>query len=226
MTSIKLISWNVNGIRAVFKKGLLDFINSESPDVLCLQETKISTDLVGDFSFENYPYVYWNCAEKKGYSSTAILSKTEPLSIRKGLGIEKHDKEGRVITAEFADYFLVTVYTPNSQNHDENKRPRRLDYRTKEWDVDFLAYVKGLEKIKPVVFCGDLSPIRRLIERTRALLTKSGPVSTPSSRPALSTAFATSTPIPPNAIHGGPTVPPRVSVISDGASITFASLKE
>ena len=157
MTSIKLISWNVNGIRAAIKKGLLDFIDSEAPDVLCLQETKISTDLVGDYSFDDYPYVYWNCAEKKGYSSTAILSKTEPLSIRKGLGIEKHDKEGRVITAEFADYFLVTVYTPNSQNHDENKRPRRLDYRTKEWDVDFLAYVKGLEKIKPVVFCGDLN---------------------------------------------------------------------
>jgi exodeoxyribonuclease-3 len=157
MRSIKLISWNVNGIRAALKKGLLDFIDSESPDVLCLQETKISTDLVGDYSFDDYPYVYWNCAEKKGYSSTAILSKTKPLSIRKGLGIEKHDKEGRVITAEFADYFLVTVYTPNSQNHDENKRPRRLDYRTKEWDVDFLAYVKGLEKIKPVVFCGDLN---------------------------------------------------------------------
>jgi exodeoxyribonuclease-3 len=157
MTSIKLISWNVNGIRAALKKGLLDFIDSESPDLLCLQETKISSDLVEDFSFEAYPYVYWNCAEKKGYSSTAILSKTEPLSVRNGLGIEKHDKEGRVITAEFADYFLVTVYTPNSQNHDENKRPRRLDYRTKEWDVDFLAYVKGLEAVKPVVFCGDLN---------------------------------------------------------------------
>ena len=157
MTPIKLISWNVNGIRAALKKGLLDFIDSESPDVLCLQETKISTDLVEDFSFEAYPYVYWNCAEKKGYSSTAILSKTKPLSIRNGLGIEKHDKEGRVITAEFTDYFLVTVYTPNSQNHDENKRPRRLDYRTKEWDVDFLAYVKSLEAIKPVIFCGDLN---------------------------------------------------------------------
>ena len=162
------------------------------------------------------------------------MSKTEPLSIRKGLGIEKHDKEGRVITAEFADYFLVTVYTPNSQNHDENKRPRRLDYRTKEWDVDFLAYVKGLEKIKPVVFCGDLNVAHteidlanpKQIERTLALLTKSDPVSTQSSRLALSTAFATSTPIPPNAILGGPTVPQRVNVISGGASITFASLKE
>ena len=164
MTPIKLISWNVNGIRAALKKGLLDFIDSESPDVLCLQETKISTDLVEDFSFEAYPYVYWNCAEKKGYSSTAILSITKPLSIRNGLGIEKHDKEGRVITAEFTDYFLVTVYTPNSQNHDENKRPRRLDYRTKEWDVDFLAYVKSLEAVKPVIFCGDLNVAHKEID--------------------------------------------------------------
>ena len=164
MTSIKLISWNVNGIRAALKKGLLDFIDSESPDVLCLQETKISTELVGDYSFEAYPYVYWNCAEKKGYSSTAILSKTKPLSILNGLGIEKHDKEGRVITAEFADYFLVTVYTPNSQNHDENKRPRRLDYRTLEWDVAFLNYISKLETSKPVIFCGDLNVAHQEID--------------------------------------------------------------
>lgn len=157
MANTKLLSWNVNGIRAAIKKGFLDFLETESPDVLCLQETKISEDLVESLSFEGYPYVYWNCAEKKGYSSTAILSKTKPLSVRYDLGIEKHDKEGRVITAEFADYFLVTVYTPNSQNHDENKRPRRLDYRTLEWDVDFLTYVKGLEREKPVIFCGDLN---------------------------------------------------------------------
>ncbi len=152
-----LLSWNVNGLRAVLKKGFDDFLATEQPDVLCLQETKISDDLVEQFAFAGYPYLYWNCAEKKGYSGTAIISQTEPLSVSYGLGIEKHDKEGRVITAEFEDYFLVTVYTPNSQNHDENKRPRRLDYRTQEWDIDFLAYVKGLEATKPVVFCGDLN---------------------------------------------------------------------
>lgn len=152
-----LISWNVNGLRAVIKKGFEDFLQTTAPDVLCLQETKISSDLVENFSFPDYPYCYWNCAEKKGYSGTAILSKAKPISVQYGLGIDKHDTEGRVITAEFADYYLTTVYTPNSQNHDENKRPRRLDYRTTEWDVDFLAFVKELEKTKPVVFCGDLN---------------------------------------------------------------------
>jgi exodeoxyribonuclease-3 len=164
MANMKLLSWNVNGLRAVLKKGFLDFLADENPDVLCLQETKISSDLVAGFQFENYPYTYWNCAEKKGYSGTAILSKTEPLSVSYGLGIEKHDQEGRVITAEFADYFLVTVYTPNSQNHDENRRPRRLDYRTSEWDVDFLAHVKALEASKPVVFCGDLNVAHKEID--------------------------------------------------------------
>lgn len=153
----KLISWNVNGIRAAIKKGFHDFIETSQADIICLQETKISDDLVADFSFDGYPHVFWNCAEKKGYSGTAILSKVAPISVKNGLGIEKHDKEGRVITAEYEDYYLVTVYTPNSQNHDENKRPRRLDYRTMEWDVDFLAYVKELETHKPVVFCGDLN---------------------------------------------------------------------
>jgi exodeoxyribonuclease III len=157
MSPNKLISWNVNGLRAAIKKGFHDFLAAEQADVVCLQETKISDDLVADFSFEAYPYCYWYCAEKKGYSGTAILSKTEPLSVTRGLGIEKHDHEGRVITAEFEDYFLVTVYTPNSQNHDENRRPRRLDYRTAEWDVDFLAYLKNLENSKPVILCGDLN---------------------------------------------------------------------
>ena len=164
MANQKLISWNVNGLRAVLKKGFLDFIDGEQPDVLCLQETKISDDLVEGFTFDDYPHTYWNCAEKKGYSGTAILSKKKPLSVSYGLGIEQHDKEGRVITAEFSDYYLVTVYTPNSQNHDENKRPRRLDYRTGEWDVAFLEYVKGLETSKPVVFCGDLNVAHREID--------------------------------------------------------------
>lgn len=152
-----LLSWNVNGLRAVLKKGFEDFLKRCGADVVCLQETKISEDLTDGFKFVDYPHAYWNCAEKKGYSGTAILSKVEPRSIKTGLGIEKHDREGRVITAEFDDYYLVTVYTPNAQNHDENKRPRRLDYRTLEWDVAFLAYVKELEQDKPVIFCGDLN---------------------------------------------------------------------
>ena len=164
MTTQKLISWNVNGLRAILKKGFESFLEQEQPDVLCLQETKISTDLTDQFTFPNYPYTYWNCAQKKGYSGTALLSKTEPISVRYGLAIEKHDNEGRVITAEFADYFLVTVYTPNSQGHDENKRPKRLDYRTREWDVDFLNYVKSLETEKPVIFCGDLNVAHQEID--------------------------------------------------------------
>lgn len=164
MTPRKLLSWNVNGLRAILKKGFDDFLVDYQPDILCLQETKISKDLVNDFAFNGYPHLYWNCAEKKGYSGTAILSKAEPLNVSYGIGIEKHDSEGRVITAEFGEYFLVTVYTPNSQNHDENKRPRRLDYRTLEWDVDFLAYVKGLETKKPVIFCGDLNVAHQEID--------------------------------------------------------------
>lgn len=164
MNPKQLISWNVNGLRAAIKKGFGSYLADCGADVICLQETKISDDLIENFSFDAFPHTYWNCAEKKGYSGTAILSKTEPLSVQYGLGIAKHDKEGRVLTAEFDDYFLVTVYTPNSQNHDENKRPRRLDYRTQEWDVDFLAFVKHLEELKPVVFCGDLNVAHREID--------------------------------------------------------------
>lgn len=153
----KLLSWNVNGLRAVLTKGFNEFLEHHAPDVLCLQETKISKDLTGKFAFAGYPHAYWNCAEKKGYSGTAILSRSEPISVRYGLGIAKHDREGRVVTAEYPDYYLVTVYTPNSQNHDENKRPRRLDYRTQEWDVDFLEHLKRLDREKPVIFCGDLN---------------------------------------------------------------------
>lgn len=160
----KLISWNVNGLRAALKKGFEGFLSQTQPDVICLQETKLSADLVDGFTFVNYPYVYWNCAAKKGYSGTAILARHAPLSVQMGLGMAKHDAEGRVITAEFEDYFLVTVYTPNAQNHDANKRPRRLDYRTKEWDVDFLAYVESLQIVKPVIFCGDLNVAHREID--------------------------------------------------------------
>ena len=159
-----ILSWNVNGLRAVLKKGFEDFIAEVEHDIICLQETKISEDLIDQFNFESHPYQFWNCAQKKGYSGTAILSKHEPLSVRTGMGIEKHDQEGRVITAEFTDYYLVTVYTPNAQNHDENRRPKRLDYRTLEWDIDFLDFVLELERDKPVIFCGDLNVAHREID--------------------------------------------------------------
>ena len=165
MTKAKsILSWNVNGIRAVLKKGLEAFLAETNHDIVCLQETKISEDLVHGFQFENYPHLIWNCAEKKGYSGTAIFSKQAPLSVKKGIGIEKHDKEGRVISAEFEDFYLVTVYTPNAQGHDENRRPKRLDYRTKEWDVDFLNFILELEKSKPVIFCGDLNVAHKEID--------------------------------------------------------------
>ena len=116
------------------------------------------------FNLKTIPHLIWNCAEKKGYSGTAIFSKQAPLSVKKGIGIEKHDKEGRVISAEFEDFYLVTVYTPNAQGHDENRRPKRLDYRTKEWDVDFLNFILELEKSKPVIFCGDLNVAHKEID--------------------------------------------------------------
>ena len=104
-----LISWNVNGLRAVLKKGFDTFIKEQSPDIICLQETKISSDLIADFNFDGYPFVYWNCAKKKGYSGTAILCKCQPISVQYGMGISKHDAEGRIITAEFNDFYLVNV---------------------------------------------------------------------------------------------------------------------
>ena len=155
---MKLISWNVNGIRAVIKKGFYDFVETYNPDILCIQETKAHPEQV-DLILSDYPYQYWNSAEKKGYSGTAIFSKVEPLSIDYDMGIKKHDLEGRVITAEFKDYFLVTVYTPNSK-----RELLRLDYRQKEWDVDFLKHLKELEKKKPVVFCGDLNVAHKEID--------------------------------------------------------------
>ena len=146
----KIISWNVNGIRAAIKKGFMDFFAQENPDILCLQETKAMAEQVG-LNLPGYK-MWWNSAEKKGYSGTAIFSKIDPISVSYGLGVAKHDKEGRVITLEFAKLYVVTVYTPNSQDD-----LRRLPYRHQEWDVDFLSYIKTLEKTKPVVFCGDLN---------------------------------------------------------------------
>lgn len=146
---MRLISWNVNGLRACVGKGFLDFMTKESPDVMCLQETKLQEGQI-DLDLPGY-FQYWNYAVKKGYSGTALFTKTEPLSVTYGIGIKEHDQEGRVICAEFAEFYLVTVYTPNSQNE-----LARLDYRM-EWEDAFLAYLKNLEKNKPVIVCGDLN---------------------------------------------------------------------
>ena len=144
---MKLISWNVNGIRAAIKKGFVDFIKKENPDILCLQETKAHKEQVDLNS--GYPYEYWHSAEKKGYSGTAIFSKIKPLAVLYGIG--NHEGEGRVITLEYDHFFLVNVYTPNSK-----RGLLRLENR-QEWDKDFFDHLKKLEKDKPVIFTGDLN---------------------------------------------------------------------
>ena len=153
---MRFISWNVNGIRACMEKGFMDFFKEADADIFCLQETKLQE---GQISMElpGY-YQYWNYAEKKGYSGTALFTKTEPLMVTYGMGIEEHDKEGRVITAEYEDYFFVTVYTPNAKED-----LKRLDYRV-QWEADFLAYLKNLEESKPVIFCGDLNVAHKEID--------------------------------------------------------------
>lgn len=153
---MKLISWNVNGIRACLQKGFLDFFNEIDADVFCLQETKLQAGQ-HDLELPGY-HQYWNYAEKKGYSGTAIFTKTEPVSVTYGIGVEQHDHEGRVITAEFEDFYVVTVYVPNSQ-----RELTRLDYRM-EWENAFLDYVKKLSETKPVVFCGDLNVAHQEID--------------------------------------------------------------
>ncbi len=153
---MKLISWNVNGLRAAMGKGFMDFFKEADADIFCLQETKMQAGQL-DLDLPGY-FQYWNYAEKKGYSGTAVFCRQEPLSVKYGMGIDEHDHEGRVITLEFEDFFFVTVYTPNSQ--DELKR---LDYRMK-WEDDFLTYLKGLEKTKPVIYAGDLNVARLEID--------------------------------------------------------------
>lgn len=145
----KLISWNVNGLRAVLQKNFLEYFNEVNADALCLQEIKLQEGQT-DFSPEGY-HCYWNYAEKKGYSGTAIFTKEKPLSVSYDLGIEHHDKEGRVITLEFENYYLVNVYTPNSQTE-----LARLDYRM-TWEDDFRNYLLNLDSKKPVILCGDLN---------------------------------------------------------------------
>jgi exodeoxyribonuclease III len=147
---VKLISWNVNGLRAVLRKNFLDFLSAESPDILCLQETKCSPDQVEQLWPSTYA-TFWNSAEKKGYSGTALFTRKRPLQVLQGIGMPEHDREGRVLTAEFDHFFLVNVYVPNSQ-----RELTRLAYR-QQWDRDFLAYLKNLEKTKPVIWCGDLN---------------------------------------------------------------------
>ena len=153
---MKFISWNVNGLRAVVTKGFADIFKELDADFFCLQETKLQEGQI-DLSFDGYES-YWNYAEKKGYSGTAIFTKHTPLSVSYGIGIEEHDHEGRVITLEYEDFYLVTVYTPNSQDG-----LKRLDYRMK-WEDDFLAYIKSLDEKKPVIYCGDLNVAHQEID--------------------------------------------------------------
>ena len=153
---MKLISWNVNGLRAVMGKNFMEFFNEIDADCFCLQETKLQEGQI-EMDLPGY-HQYWNYADKKGYSGTAIFTKKEPLSVRYGMGVDEHDHEGRVITLEFEDFYLITVYVPNSQDE-----LRRLDYRMK-WEDDFRAYLKKLEKTKPVIFCGDLNVAHKEID--------------------------------------------------------------
>ena len=147
---MKLISWNVNGLRAVLRKSFVDYLAAEDPDILCLQESRCGPDDVEQLWPATYT-TYWNTAAKKGYAGTVIFTKRRPMEITTGVGLAQHDREGRVLTAEFAGFFLVNVYVPNSQ-----RELTRLPYR-QQWDRDFLRYLKKLERRKPVIFCGDLN---------------------------------------------------------------------
>ncbi|MFR8478311.1 MAG: exodeoxyribonuclease III [Anaerovoracaceae bacterium] len=153
---MKMISWNVNGLRAAMGKGFMDFFRQQDADIFCLQETKLQEGQI-QLDMPGY-YQYWNYAEKKGYSGTAVFTKRKPVNVMLGIGIEEHDREGRVITLEFDEFYFITVYTPNSQNE-----LARLPYRM-EWEDDFLAYVKELEKDKPVIYAGDLNVARLEID--------------------------------------------------------------
>ncbi len=153
---MKLISWNVNGIRACVTKGFMDYFKEADADIFCIQESKLQEGQI-ELDTPGY-YQYWNYAVKKGYSGTAVFTKKKPLSVSYGLGIEEHDKEGRVITLEMDDFYFVTVYTPNSQNE-----LKRLDYRM-EWEDAFRGYLKKLEETKPVIVCGDMNVAHKEID--------------------------------------------------------------
>ncbi len=153
---MKLISWNVNGLRACVQKGFMDFFKEADADIFCIQESKLQEGQI-ELETPGY-YQYWNYAKKKGYSGTAVFTKQEPVSVSYGIGMEEHDQEGRVIALEFDPFYFVTVYTPNSQSE-----LARLDYRMK-WEDDFLAYLKKLEEKKPVIFAGDLNVAHQEID--------------------------------------------------------------
>lgn len=180
---MRLVSWNVNGIRSILGKGFHDFLAEADADVVCLQETKARPEQVGA-TFDGYR-IFWNAAERPGYSGTAILTRTEPLSIRMGIEKTDHDREGRVITAEFADFFLVNVYVPNSQ-----RALTRLAYRVGSWGPDFLQFLKSLEKKKPVIFCGDLNVAHKEIDLARPKANEKNAGFTPEERASFDTYIA------------------------------------
>lgn len=159
--AMKLVSWNVNGLRATLGKGLAEKMDALMPDVLCLQEIKARPEQVSDLWLASWPHALWNPAQRAGYSGVLTLSRHEPLSVSTGIGVEEHDTEGRVATMEFRGFYLVNCYTPNSQNE-----LARLPYR-QEWDRAFRAYVSSLAEKKPVVFCGDLNVAHQEIDIAR-----------------------------------------------------------
>lgn len=159
---MRLVSWNVNGIRSILGKGFLEFVWNANADVICLQEIKAREEQVTGIPWPEEYHQFWNPAEKPGYSGTAIFSKIAPISVQFGIGLDLHDREGRVITAEFDDYFLVNVYVPNSQ-----RELTRLGYRTESWEPAFLGFLKTLELTKPVVVCGDMNVAHREIDLAR-----------------------------------------------------------
>lgn len=180
---MKLVSWNVNGIRAVLNKGLHDFLAAADADIVCFQETKARAEQV-TATFDGYEAI-WNSAEKPGYSGTAIFTRVKPRSVRLGIGHDVHDREGRVITAEYDDYYVVNVYVPNSQ-----RELTRLDYRVKHWGPDFLAYLKELEKTKPVIMCGDLNVAHQEIDLARPKANVQNAGFTPEERASFDTYIA------------------------------------
>lgn len=159
---MRIVSWNVNGIRSILGKGFLDFVAKADADVLCLQETKAREEQVAEVAWPEGYHRFWNSAEKPGYSGTAVFTRTKPLAVNYGIGMADHDREGRVITAEYDGFFLVNVYVPNSQ-----RALTRLGYRTTGWEPAFLAYLKRLEETKPVVFCGDMNVAHTEIDLAR-----------------------------------------------------------
>jgi len=179
---MKLISWNVNGIRACVQKGFLDFFKEVDADMFCIQESKVQGGQI-ELALEGY-HQYWNYAEKKGYSGTAIFAKEPALSVCYGLGIEEHDTEGRVITLEYPEFFLITCYTPNSQNE-----LRRLDYRM-TWEDAFLAYLTELKQQKPVILCGDLNVAHKNIDIKNWKTNQKSAGFTPEEREKFSTLLA------------------------------------